>query len=83
MALIADQQPEGDKVRLQIAVVIVIPGNQTAGIRFDSNVIIDLGVGSSPNAQQLNSAVLTQVKADALTRGVTLADSDVTTTKFA
>lgn len=79
MAIIADQQPEGDKIRLQVAVVVVVSGNQDAGIRFDSNVIIDLGAGSTPNPQQLNSLVLAQVRADALARGISISDSEVVT----
>jgi hypothetical protein len=81
MVFLADQQPEGDKVRLQVAVVIVTPGNTNPAlnIRFDSNVIVDLGTGTSPNSTQLNNTILTQVNTDAAARGFSIPLADVIT----
>ena len=72
--------PTSANLKLTTAVAVRPVAAETfAPLTFESNVLVT----GTENAQQLNTVILTQVKADALTRGVTLLDADVTTTKFA
>ena len=75
----ASEGSDDGHIKLTTAVAIRPVNADSIPTSFESFVEV-LG---TENAQQLNSAILSKVKADALAKaGITLADADITTTKF-
>ena len=79
IAVIADNRYNYDTGLVDLVVAVIVRDVPTVGgFRMDTNVAL-LG---TENPTQINNAIRDKVKADALIHGVTLQDTDISSTKF-
>lgn len=83
VAVIADNRYNYDTGLIDLVIAVIVrdvPTNIIAagGIRMDTNVSIN----GTENPTQINNAIRDKVKTDAALFGITLADADISSTKF-
>lgn len=81
IALINDGQfePDNQKIRLQTAVIVRDTDNPTTGFRIDTNIYVN----GTETANQLNNAIVAQIKTDLLALGIHgINDNDILVNKF-